>query len=227
MSDASNTNPSPNEPPLTDHSYDGIQEYDNPMPGWWVWLFVATVIFSGVYWLYFETGVEGRSIYDEYDRYQANIMTVKFGEIGELSADSATIAKYMRDPKWLAVGKATYNANCVSCHGIDGGGGIGPNLTDDQWKGVRHLDDIAKIIQNGAANGAMPAWGSRFNHPNVVVLTSAYVASLRGTKPANPKAPEGAVADPWPAAEAGSDADAPPTQTATETVDTADKPAAQ
>lgn len=201
----SDTNPNmvnPNEPPLTDHSYDGIQEYDNPMPGWWVWLFVATVIFSGVYWLYFETGVEGRSIFAEYDRHQSKIMTVKFGEIGDLSADEATIAKYMRDPKWLAVGKATYNANCVSCHGIDGGGGIGPNLTDDHWKGVRHLDDIARIIQNGAANGAMPAWGSRFNHPNVVVLTSAYVASLRGTSPSSPKAPEGSVISPWPAAPA-------------------------
>jgi cytochrome c oxidase cbb3-type subunit 3 len=48
MSDANNTQLNPNEPPLTDHSYDGIQEYDNPMPGWWVWLFVATVVYSGV-----------------------------------------------------------------------------------------------------------------------------------------------------------------------------------
>jgi cytochrome c oxidase cbb3-type subunit III len=193
------------EPKLTDHNYDGIQEYDNPMPGWWVWLFVATVIYSGVYWLYFETGVEGRSIFDEYGRHQASVMTVKFGEIGELTPDAETIVQYMNDPKWLAVGKATYNANCVSCHGIDGGGGIGPNLTDDHWKGVRSVEDIANVIKNGAANGAMPAWGSRFNHPNVLVLTSAYVASLRGSSPGNPKAPEGVVIDPWSAAKPGSD----------------------
>jgi cytochrome c oxidase cbb3-type subunit 3 len=202
MSHAIEPNYESHEPKLTDHNYDGIQEYDNPMPGWWVWLFVATAVFSLVYWLYFETGVEGRSIFDEYGRHQASVMTVKFGEIGELQPDAATILTYMQDPKWLAVGKATYNANCVSCHGIDGGGGIGPNLTDNHWKGVRSIEDIANVIKNGAANGAMPAWGSRFNHPNVLVLTSAYVASLRGSSPGNPKAPEGVVVEPWPAAPA-------------------------
>lgn len=201
MSHALDTLRDDNEPKLTDHNYDGIQEYDNPMPGWWVWLFVVTIVFSFVYLLYFETGVAGRTIFDEYEKHQSSIMTAKFGEIGELKADRETLVRYLKDPelsKWMQVGKSTYNANCVSCHGVDGGGGIGPNLTDDHYKGVRQLEDIATVISNGAGNGAMPAWGSRFNHPNVTVLTAVYIASLRGTKPANPKAPEGTVIEPWP-----------------------------
>ncbi len=204
MSYAVDQNEDSNEPKLTDHSYDGIQEYDNPMPGWWVWLFVATVLYSGVYWLYFETGVPDRSIFDEYNSHQTMVMTKRFGKLGELKPDAQTILLYSSDPKekeWLAVGRTTYVTNCASCHGIDGGGGIGPNLTDDHWKGVRNIEDIANVIKNGANNGAMPAWGTRFNHPNVLVLTSAYIASLRGTTPSNPKAPEGTVIGPWAASE--------------------------
>ena len=200
MSHTIDQNYDSNEPKLTDHSYDGIQEYDNPMPGWWVWLFVATVVFSGVYWLYFETGVADRSIFDDYRKHQDLVMQTKFGELGELKLDAETLLKYSSDPKeakWLAVGKSTFVTNCASCHGIDGGGGIGPNLTDDHWKGVRSIGDIANVIKNGANNGAMPAWGTRFNHPNILVLTSAYIASLRGSTPTNPKAPEGTVIGPW------------------------------
>lgn len=204
-----------NEPKLTDHSYDGIQEYDNPMPGWWVWLFVATVVYSGVYWLYFETGVADRSIFDEYRRHQDQVMQSKFGELGDLLPDAQTLLLFSSDPeleKWLAVGKSTYVSNCASCHGIDGGGGIGPNLTDDHWKGVRSIEDIANVIKNGANNGAMPAWGTRFSHPNVLVLTSAYIASMRGSTPSNPKAPEGNLIGPWAAGDSATPT--PPTQPA-------------
>jgi cytochrome c oxidase cbb3-type subunit 3 len=75
---------------------------------------------------------------------------------------------------------------------------VGPNLTDDNWKNVTKLEDIAKVIEVGAANGSMPAWRNRLSHVNLIVLTSAYVASLRGTNPANPKAPEGNPIPPWP-----------------------------
>ncbi len=183
---------------LTNHSYDGIQEYDNPLPGWWVWLFVGTVMFSIVYWLYFHHGMPGRSIHDDYDRHAAKIFELRFEEIGELKPDRETIVKYMNDSKWLTVGKVVYKTNCVSCHGADGGGLVGPNLTDDNWKNVRNIEDIAKIIQNGAANGAMPAWRNRLSHVNQVVLVSAYVASLRGTVSGG-KTAEGDPIAPWPA----------------------------
>ena len=184
---------------LTDHNYDGIQEYDNPLPGWWTWLFVASVIFAFFYWIYYQSAVPGRTIQDQYDREAAKIFELRFAEIGELKPDRQTIVKYMNDPKWLTVGKTTFKANCVSCHGQNAQGGIGPNLTDDQWKNVQNIEDIAKVIENGAANGAMPAWRNRLSHVNQIVLTAAYVASLRGSDPANAKAPEGNPVKPWPA----------------------------
>ncbi|RMG98296.1 MAG: cytochrome C oxidase Cbb3 [Deltaproteobacteria bacterium] len=182
---------------LLDHNYDGIQEYDNPLPGWWSGLFVGTIVFSVLYLLYHHSGVEGRSIYDEYEREAAEVFEKRFAELGELSPDKETILKYANDPKWLAVGEAVFKANCVSCHGDGGLGNVGPNLTDDYWKNVESVEDIAKVIANGAAGGAMPAWKNRLSHPNQIVLTAAYVASLRGKGGGGGKPPEGREIPPW------------------------------
>ncbi|QEG20419.1 cbb3-type cytochrome c oxidase N-terminal domain-containing protein [Mariniblastus fucicola] len=182
---------------LTDHSYDGIQEYDNPLPGWWMFLFWVSIFFSPVYYFWAHSGAEGRSIHDQYDNHMAAVFEQRFAKIGELTADRETIMFYMNeDPEWLAVGKVVYQANCVSCHGADGGGVVGPNLTDDHWKHVRNVEDIARVIEDGAANGAMPAWKTRLSHPNQIVLTAAYVASLR-ENPVAGKAAEGNKVEPW------------------------------
>ena len=185
---------------LTGHSYDGIQEYDNPLPGWWKFLFWVSIIFSPLYYFYFHAGSESRSIHGQYETQMASIFEVHFQEIGELQADRATIIEYMNKPEWLAVGKIVYKTNCVSCHGSDGEGKVGPNLTDDYWKNVNSVEDIAKVIEKGAANGAMPAWKNRMSHQNQIVLTAAYIASLR----ANPvsvgsggKDSEGNQIAPW------------------------------
>ena len=91
-----------------------------------------------------------------------------------------------------------YKTNCVSCHGADGTGLVGPNLTDEYWKNVRKVEDIAKVISEGAANGAMPAWQNRLSHQNQIVLTAAYVASLRDSpKTGKPPVAEAKVIPPW------------------------------
>lgn len=188
------------EPLMQDHVYDGIQEFDNPTPGWWKLLFAASAVFSVFYWLYFHLDAPaGRSIQDDFDRQAARIFALRFSEIGELKPDRETLVKYLNDPEWLAVGKITYKTNCVSCHGQNGEGLVGPNLTDEAWKNVVQLEDIARVIEQGAANGSMPAWRNRLSHINQIVLTAAYVASLRGTTPAGtPKPPEGNPIPPWP-----------------------------
>ena len=120
-----------------------------------------------------------------------------FAEIGELTANRETILKYVNDePEWLTVGKVVYQTNCTSCHGVDGGGLVGPNLTDEYWKHTSTIEGIARIIEEGAANGAMPAWKNRLSHPNQIVLTAAYVASLR-QNPVDGKAPEGKQIPNW------------------------------
>jgi len=183
--------------PQTLHSYDGIQEYDNPLPGWWKWLFLATFIFSIFYWMYFHTGAQTqRSVYTAYDDAMAASLRKQFAEIGELTPDNATLMKFSQDQRWLKVGESVFKQHCVSCHGPDGGGLVGPNLCDDYWKNVKTIDEIAKILEVGAGRGSMPAWKERLL-PNELVLVACYVASLRGSKPANPRAPEGNEAPPW------------------------------
>lgn len=182
---------------LTDHTYDGIQEYDNPLPGWWSFLFWVFVVFAPIYYFYFHGGMEGRSIHDEYNTEMASIFERRFSQIGLLEPDRETLLKYLNgDPQWLAVGEVVYKTNCVGCHGADGGGLVGPNLTDDHWKHVSNIEGIAKVISEGAANGAMPAWKNRLTHQNQIVLTAAYVASLR-ENPVAGVPPEGKAIPDW------------------------------
>ena len=191
MSDSSVT-----QEKLTDHSYDGIQEYDNPLPGWWRFLFWVSILFAPAYWVYFHLGTEGRSIHDQYDNHMAKIFELRFSEIGDLEGNKETILEYMNKPKWRTVGSVIFKTHCVNCHGADGGGQVGPNLTDEYWKNVKSVEDLAKVIENGAANGSMPAWKNRLSHQNQIVLAAAYVAWLR-SNPVDGKPQEGSKLPPW------------------------------
>src|SRR6056297_166247 len=185
--------------PLTGHSYDGIQEFDNPLPGWWKWLFIGSILRSPPYFFFYHNGTEGRSVAAGYDRDLAENLQLQFAEIGELKADRETVVKFLYKPNWLQVGKVVFKTNCISCHGADGGGLVGPNLTDEHYKNVREIEDLITVLQNGAGAGAMPAWKNRLS-TNELVLAASYVASMRGTEAASPKAPEGNIIDPWPEA---------------------------
>jgi cytochrome c oxidase cbb3-type subunit 3 len=183
---------------LTGHSYDGIQEFDNPLPGWWKWLFVASIVMSPPYWAYYHFGTEGRAVTDQYEMALADNARLQFAEVGELNGDAATLVKYMNEKSWLSFGKSVYQTNCISCHKADGSGLVGPNLTDDHYKNVKQIEDIVNVIINGAGGAAMPAWKNRLSQ-NEIVLVSAYVASLRGQPTGSSARPaEGNVIPPWP-----------------------------
>ncbi len=186
----------PKQDVLTDHEYDGIREFDNPTPGWWWWLFNVTVVFSVAYWLMYHVGTVGVGMHAAHETAVADDLRLQFAEIGELQPDAPTLMKYMTDERWLAVGKAVFKAQCMSCHGPSAEGQIGPNMTDDSYKNVEKITDIARVVMNGAANNAMPAWGNRL-HPNEVVLVSAYMASLRGKNLPGPRGAEGKAIAPW------------------------------
>lgn len=186
---------------LTGHEYDGIQEFDNPLPGWWKWLFAATVAFSFPYWGYYHFGASGRTVIDAHAVAEAEVGRLLVAEMGELKPDRATLVSLMNKDVGVSVGSSIYKSNCTQCHGKDGEGIVGPNLTDDHYKNIREIDDILNVINNGAAGGAMPAWLNRLGETERI-LVSAYVAHLRGSQPAGTgKAPEGRVIDPWPTLE--------------------------
>lgn len=188
----------PDRDVLLDHAYDGIKEYDNPMPGWWVWLFVATIVFSFFYVLYYHVGT-GPSIYDRLESEQARYGEMIIARFGELKPDEQTIGMLMRDENVISSMAGLYRGRCAQCHAADGSGGVGPNLTNDYYIRVRTLPDIATIISKGVVDRGMPAWEDQFSETQIVLL-SAYVAHLRGTSPGRGTAPQGERIPPWPEA---------------------------
>lgn len=187
---------------LTDHEYDGIQEYDNPTPGWWNWLFIGTILLCFPYTILYHYGVIGWDIHEAHTQETADYARRMFGDM-KLKGDTATVMAYTVQKEWLALGESVFRGNCASCHGPDGAGliGGGVNLTDDHYKNCKNAGDLARVIAEGANNGAMPAWKARL-HPNEVVLAASYVATLRGKNLVSPRgAAEGEVIPPWPKVE--------------------------
>ena len=183
---------------LREHEYDGIQEYDNPTPGWWNLIFLGSFVFALWYILYHHASTISVSVAEGYETDVSDDLKKRFSSIGDLKPDQPTLLKFMANEEWKLVGASVFKAQCVSCHGSNAAGQIGPNLTDDYYKNVKELTDIPKVIMGGTAAGAMPAWKTRL-HPNEIVLVAAYVASLRGKNLPGPRGQEGEQIPPWPA----------------------------
>ncbi len=178
---------------LLDHAYDGIQEYDNPLPRWWLAIFWLTIVFSPLYILYFHFGggLLATEKYDAemiafYDKQAEQLLAL--GEIQE-----KTLADLEADPSMMSGGKKIFQTRCATCHGMFGEGGIGPNLTDDHWLHGAQLMDIYKTVREGVPSKGMLAW-ERQLRPAELMAVTAYVGTLLGTNPPNPKAPQGTTA---------------------------------
>ncbi len=175
---------------LLEHSYDGIQEYDNPLPTWWVLIFYATILVVPVYlWNPFGIG-SGPGREQAYQQEMAKFAAEHPQPTGPTVSDDQLLAMSKDDAK-LAAGKAVYATNCVACHRPDGGGLIGPNLTDDFWIHGGTPTQIHTTIVEGVLAKGMPPWGKLLK-PDAVETVTAYVMSLHGTNPPNPKEPQGA-----------------------------------
>ena len=177
---------------LLHHSYDGIQEFDNPMPRWWVYLFWATIVFSVLYWLNVPGFGIGKGQISDYDRDMA---TAAAAAAKQRAAEPAGASPEQRmamtkDASVLALGKQTYTQNCAACHRADAGGQIGPNLTDDYWLHGGALEEMHKTVADGVLEKGMPPWGKVLK-PAQLDAVVAYVYTLRGTTVPNPKAPQG------------------------------------
>ena len=98
--------------------------------------------------------------------------------------------EYTANIELISAGRTLFGQKCVACHGPDGQGLQGPNLTDDYWKHGGSIKDIFKTIKNGVPNMGMIAWGQELT-PNQIETLANYIKSIKGSKPANPKVPEG------------------------------------
>jgi cytochrome c oxidase cbb3-type subunit III len=195
MSDVQQT-PEPYNDPLTDHEYDGIREFDNPIPGWWSWIFIGSIVFSVFYFGAYQLGTAGTSVAQEYESDNQALLSSMIDKMGELTVDEATILVSLGNNNHLLVGAGIFAQKCISCHGTDGEGLSGPNMTDDQYKNIKLLGDIGRVVENGVPATAMAGWKTSL-HPNEIVMVSAYVASLR-SKNVTGRAPEGETIPDWP-----------------------------
>lgn len=176
-----------------EHSYDGVQEYDNPLPGWWVWIFVATIAWSVLYVIDVPVLGRGKGRIADYEREMKAWHARQAAEASRNPLANATdesLRAALDDSDVRALGKTTFAANCFACHGADGGGGIGPNLTDEYWLHGARPTEVLHTVSNGVVEKGMPAW-SQTMKPEQVRAVAVHVLSLEGTHPATPKAPQG------------------------------------
>lgn len=177
---------------LLNHEYDGIRELDSQVPPWFLWLFYLTIAFAVFYMLDYHVFSSSPLQDEEYQLQvqQADIERAALMKSGAfLNEESVTL---LTDPAALDAGKHIFTTNCVACHAADGGGLVGPNLTDDYWIHGGGIKNVFKVIKYGVVAKGMISWQSQLN-PKQMQDVASYIISLHGTTPANPKQPEGTV----------------------------------
>lgn len=176
---------------MTDHEYDGIRELDNNLPPWWVWMFYATIVFAFVYLIYYHVLPYGQTQEEEYiaEVEQAEADRQAYLAQAKNLVDENTVA-YLGDVADLNAGKAIYMELCQVCHAGDGGGGVGPNFTDEYWLHGGSIQSIFKTVKYGVPSKGMISWESQLR-PVQMAQVASYIQSLGGTTPAAPKEPQG------------------------------------
>lgn len=175
------------------HEYDGIQEYDQTLPNWWLFIFFGSLALFVGWWLaYYQLGLM-KSDEETVSAAMAEVSKAKAKALEEMLAkldDTSLVSQFAADDKVIANGRETFMANCTACHGqdlsasMDLGGGQkiplpGLSLTDGQWKYGAKPMDVFKLINDGTPpdsaghNGArMEAWGQKMAPMKVVELTA-------------------------------------------------------
>jgi len=178
---------------ILDHDYDGIKELDNSLPPWWLYAFYISIIFAVVYLVRFHI-LDGPSSSKEYEMEMASA-TKAIEEYKKTAKDLIDVetVELLTDASDLEAGKAIFNTNCVACHMADGGGGIGPNLTDQNWILGGGIKNVFHTISEGGRDGkGMISWKSTLK-PLEMAQVASYVLNFQGTTPANPKDPQGEI----------------------------------
>jgi cytochrome c oxidase cbb3-type subunit 3 len=162
---------------LLAHDYDGIQEYDNPLPRWWLWIFYATILYVPFYYFAPLPFGEGPGPVAEYQAEVARYAAQRPPDADGVALSDEEYEERSEDPTVVAAGKAIFTQYCVACHMEGGTGGIGPSFLDDVWIHGGAPTQIHKTIVDGVMAKGMPAWG-RILRPTDVDVVTAYVVSL-------------------------------------------------
>ncbi|PAM95307.1 cytochrome C oxidase subunit III [Flavobacterium sp. IR1] len=178
---------------LMDHDYDGIKELDNNLPPWWVYLFYIGIAFGVIYFARYEVfGGDNQEMELKKEMAQAKIDVEEYLKTAPDLMDEKTVV-LLSDAPSLDAGKEIFTTNCAACHRVDGGGQIGPNLTDNHWILGGGIKNLFHTITNGGRDGkGMIAWKGTLK-PKEIQKVASYILSLQGSNPKDAKEAEGEV----------------------------------
>lgn len=178
---------------LMDHDYDGIKELDNNLPPWWLYLFYIGIFFGIIYFAYYEVfGGEDQETELKIEMAQAKIDVEEYLKTAPDLMDEKTVVLVTDEPS-LAEGKTIFTTNCAACHRADGGGQIGPNLTDNHWILGGGIKNLFHTITNGGRDGkGMISWKGTLK-PKEIQKVASYILSLQGSNPKDAKEAEGEI----------------------------------
>ncbi|MET3875274.1 cbb3-type cytochrome c oxidase N-terminal domain-containing protein [Chitinophaga sp. OAE865] len=173
------------------HNFDGIHELNNPTPPWWKWGFIFTVCFGVVYFWRTEISHSAPSQLEELAAAEkmAAIAKQEYLKKAANNIDENNVTM-LTDPADIAAGQKIFISNCAPCHGPQGQGVVGPNLTDDYWLHGGKLNEVFKTIKYGVADKGMKSWQEDFS-PKQLAQVACYIKTLYGTNPPNAKEPQG------------------------------------
>ena len=175
----------------TVHVYDGIEEQDNHLPNWWLFTLYGACVFALGYWIYFQAYGTGRSPLQAYQHEKATQKRAEAAQLmalGELTDDQ--LLAMSKNPAILKEGAEIFTTTCFACHLANGGGRIGPNLTDEFWMHGGKPTDILRTVRVGVPDKGMLAWGQQIGEQKVRAVT-AYVLTMVNTNVPGGKEPQG------------------------------------
>ena len=176
---------------MLEHEFDGIRELNNPVPGWFNFLFYGSIAFGIMYFVTYHVTGWGMLQEEEYvvEMKQADVEKKIYLAKSANNIDESSV-KVSSEASVISAGMAVYKANCVACHGEKGQGTVGPNLTDEFWIHGSKIDYVFKTIKYGVPEKGMMSW-EKVLSPKQISEVSNYILSIKGTAPENPKAPQG------------------------------------
>jgi cytochrome c oxidase cbb3-type subunit 3 len=174
------------------HVYDDIVEHDNELPLWWQLTLYGAVVFALVYWF----GRRFEAIPSPAQAYETEIAAQRAAAAEHARSSpvsSEMLATLARDAATVAQGKELFVTTCAPCHRADGGGSIGPNLTDEYWIHGDSPAEIYRTAYDGVPAKGMPTWGPVLGDQRIATVV-AFVLSIKNSNVAGGKAPQGELA---------------------------------